>query len=137
MRNVQERAQEPDLLATKGRRGADSEGAPERSGGASGEAAPRGGRRWTAARREEAVLRLLRGESLEAVSRDAGVPVHRLEEWRERFLEGGRTALKSRPTTPGEEELRRAKAKIGELTMMIELHEKKVELRARRGRRGR
>jgi len=73
---------------------------------------------------------------LDGVSRDVAVAVHRLDEWRERFLAGGRTALKSRPTTPGEEELRRAKAKIGELTMMLELYEKKTELQARRKRRG-
>ena len=40
-------------------------------------------RRFTAQRKAAAVQRLIRGESLEAVSRDIGVPAHRLSEWRE------------------------------------------------------
>jgi len=51
-------------------------------------------RRWSASRKQEVVLRLLRGESLEEVSREVRVPVSRLEEWRSRFLEGGREARK-------------------------------------------
>jgi transposase-like protein len=42
--------------------------------------------RWSAARKREVVLRLLRGESLDAVSREIGVEVYRLERWRDRAL---------------------------------------------------
>lgn len=39
-------------------------------------------KRFSAQRKLSAVQHLLRGESLEAVSRDQNVPVHRLSEWR-------------------------------------------------------
>ena len=39
-------------------------------------------KRWTAARKQEVVLRLIRGETLEAVSRDVGVPMYRLADGR-------------------------------------------------------
>ncbi len=35
--------------------------------------------RWSAPRKSELVLRLLRGESLDSVSRDSQVPAHELE----------------------------------------------------------
>jgi transposase-like protein len=38
---------------------------------------------WSAARKREVVLRLLRGGSLDAVSREIGVEVYRLERWRQ------------------------------------------------------
>jgi transposase-like protein len=40
------------------------------------------------------VLRLLRGESLEELSRELQVEAHRLAAWRDDFLEGGKDALK-------------------------------------------
>src|SRR4051812_17512024 len=39
------------------------------------------GQRWSLARKHEVVLRLLRGEPVEAVSRQFGVPVWQLERW--------------------------------------------------------
>jgi transposase-like protein len=50
--------------------------------------------RWSAGKKMEAVLRLLRGESLEMLSRELGVEAHRLAAWRDDFLEGGKDALK-------------------------------------------
>jgi hypothetical protein len=38
--------------------------------------------RWSAARKMELVLRLLRGEALDAVSRESQVPAHELESWK-------------------------------------------------------
>jgi hypothetical protein len=38
----------------------------------------------------EALLRLLRGEPLEALARELGVEAHRLPAWRNEFLEGGK-----------------------------------------------
>jgi len=35
--------------------------------------------------KKEAVLHLMRGEPADAVSRELGVEIYRLEEWRERF----------------------------------------------------
>jgi hypothetical protein len=42
--------------------------------------------RWSAARKRDVVLRLLRGESIEAVSRRVAVEPYRLKQWRERGL---------------------------------------------------
>jgi transposase-like protein len=42
------------------------------------------GQRWTVARKREAVLRLLRGESVEMLSRELGVEIYRLERWRDK-----------------------------------------------------
>jgi len=45
--------------------------------------------RWSAKRKFAAVLRLLRGEDLETLSRELGVTAATLSGWREQFLEGG------------------------------------------------
>ncbi len=42
------------------------------------------GQRWTVRRKQEAVLRLVRGESVELLSRELGVEMYRLETWREK-----------------------------------------------------
>ena len=67
------------------------------------------------------VLRLLRGESLEAVSRELGVELYRLEEWRERAVAGLELGLTDRHGEPAAAALDTAKRHIGELSMEIEL----------------
>ena len=57
----------------------------------------RGRRRMSAKRKQGAVLRLLRGEDLELVSRDLGVTAAELSAWRDAFLAAGEAALKARP----------------------------------------
>src|SRR3954471_22263570 len=52
--------------------------------------------RWSATRKREVVLRLLRGESLDAVSREIGVEVYRLERWRDKALAAMDAGLKER-----------------------------------------
>jgi hypothetical protein len=49
---------------------------------ATGPLAP--GQRWSVARKREVVLRLMRGEPGELLFRELGVPLYRLERWRER-----------------------------------------------------
>ena len=44
---------------------------------------------WSAKAKSEVVLRLLRGEAVDAVSREVQVPAHELEAWRQAFLEAG------------------------------------------------
>ena len=44
--------------------------------------------RWSAQRKTDVILRLLRGEPVDAVARDTQVPAHELEAWRRVFLEG-------------------------------------------------
>jgi transposase-like protein len=60
--------------------------------------------RWSAGKKMDAVLRLLRGEPLETLSRELGVEAHRLAAWRDDFLEGGKDALKGqRPDWSGDD----------------------------------
>jgi transposase len=84
--------------------------------------------RWSVQRKTELVLRLLRGEPLDAVSRESQVPAHELETWKRVFLEQGTRGLKSR-SDPEERELTLARAKIGELMMRLELAEHLIEKR--------
>jgi transposase len=85
--------------------------------------------RWSAQRKVEIVLRLVRGEALDEVAREIQVPVHEVEEWRRVFLEGGQQGLKCRGLDPEERELRRLQAKIGDMTMRLELAEHLLEKR--------
>jgi transposase len=77
--------------------------------------------RFSSQRKTSTVLRLLRGEDLELVSRELGVTAATLSGWRDDFLAGGQAALKSRPTDDRDEEVARLRAKVGELTMDNEL----------------
>lgn len=74
---------------------------------------PQGGRRPTegdpppergresSRRKMEAVLRILRGEDLDSLSREVGVTAATLSEWRDDFLAAGQAGLKlSPPTSP-------------------------------------
>jgi hypothetical protein len=77
--------------------------------------------RFSSQRQTAAVLRPLRGEDLELVSRELGVTAATLSGWRDDFLAGGQAALKSRPADDRDEEIPRLRAKVGELTMDNEL----------------
>jgi len=104
----------------------------------SGAAAPGRGGRMSRQRKTAAVLRLLRGEDLETVSRSLGVIAATLTTWRDAFLSAGEAALATRPAEGEQLESARLKAKLGEV--MIErdlLHEKIAALEANRplGRR--
>lgn len=69
----------------------------------------------------EVVLRLLRGESLETVSREVRIEAHRLAAWRDEFLAAGTEGLKARPRAPDERRLADAERKVGELTIELEV----------------
>jgi hypothetical protein len=77
--------------------------------------------RFSARRKTGAVLRLLRGEDLEALSRELGVTAAALSGWRDGFLDGGTAAMKSRPADDRDEEIARLRSKVGRLTMDNEL----------------
>jgi hypothetical protein len=77
--------------------------------------------RWSSRRKTETVLRVLRGEDLDGLSRELGVTAGTLAHWRDQFLSCGETGLKSRPADERDDELGRLRAKIGELTMENEL----------------
>jgi len=93
--------------------------------------------RWSARRKREVVLRLLRAESVDDVSREVGVEAYRLEQWRDQALGGIDQALKSREGDPLQTELDQAKRHIGELSMQVELLERRVRrpLASRRSRK--
>ena len=79
------------------------------------------GQRWSAGRKREVVLRLLRGESFDVLSREVGVEIYRLEAWKARALAGLELGLKAQAGEPLAAELDAAKRHIGELSMEIEL----------------
>jgi predicted RNase H-like nuclease (RuvC/YqgF family) len=84
-------------------------------------------RRMSARRKQEAVLRLLRGEDLELLSRELGVTAAELSGWRDQFLAAGEASLRSRPADARDAEIDRLQAKLGALTMTTELLEAKIE----------
>ena len=59
-----------------------------RATGAAAERDRRG--RFSARRKRATVLRLLRGEDLESVSRELGITAARASQWRDQFLAAGR-----------------------------------------------
>ncbi len=77
--------------------------------------------RFSVKRKSAAVLRLMKGEDLDTLSRELGVLASTLSEWRDRFLSSGQSGLKTRPADDREEDIRRLQAKVGELTMDNEL----------------
>ncbi len=78
--------------------------------------------RWRAKRKAEVVLRLLRGEPLDALSRQTAVSIPRLEEWRTQALGGMAAALQIRDAAdPAQLRLDEANRRIGELSMEVEL----------------
>ena len=88
--------------------------------------APSRRRRMSAGRKQSAVLRLLRGEDLELVSRELAVTAAELSAWRDAFLAAGEASLKTRPADGRDVEIGRLKAKVGDLTMANELLEAKI-----------
>jgi transposase-like protein len=85
--------------------------------------------RWSAQRKSEMVLRLLRGEDLGELSREIQVPPPVIEEWRVTFLSGAEAGLKKRAGDPLEREITRTRAKLGETMMKLELAEMLLEKR--------
>ncbi len=77
-------------------------------------------------RKLQQVLRLLRGESLEAVSRDCGVPTWKLAKWRDRGLAALETGLQDRPRELAEVIDEQKDALIARLVMENDLLKKKT-----------
>ena len=84
-------------------------------------------KRFSARRKVEIVLRLLRGEDLELLCRELGVTAARLSKWREQFLRAGQAVLKKRTPDARDLEIARLQQKLGEVTMDNELLQKKIE----------
>ena len=116
---VSEGGRSPSTLST-------GQGAPPVMAGTTlGPLAP--GQRWSAGRKREVVLRLMRGESAELLSRELGLPLFKLEQWRQRAETALEGALKEREADQADGQLAAAMQRIGELTMEIELLRAKME----------
>lgn len=85
------------------------------------------GQRWSATRKREVVLRLMRGEAVEGLSRELGLPVFKLEQWRQKAEVALDGALKEREADPVDGQLAAAMRRIGELSMEVELLRAKME----------
>ena len=92
-------------------------------------------KRWSAAPKKGVVLRRLRGEPVDAVSREVAVPTHKLEQRRDRALAGIDAVLNERENDPVASQLDDANQRIGELVMGVEILQK--ERRAKRSLVGR
>jgi hypothetical protein len=77
--------------------------------------------RFSSQKKTDAVLRLLRGEELDALSRELGVTAATLSSWREAFLAAGQAGLKVREPSVSDDENLQLKALVGDLTMQLEV----------------
>ena len=87
---------------------------------------PGRGGRMSRPRKREAVLRLLRGEDLEMVSRALGVTAATLSGWRDAFLVAGEAALATRAGSGEELAAERLKGRLGEALIERDLLREKV-----------
>jgi transposase len=99
----------------------------ERAPGSGAVALGRGGR-MSRQRKTAAVLRLLRGEDLETVSRELGVTAATLTGWRDAFLAAGEAALMTRAATGEELEGERLKARLGAALIERDLLNEKIAI---------
>lgn len=79
------------------------------------------GQRWSPARKMAVVQRIIRGESLDALSRELGVEISRLESWRDRALKGMEESLKERGRDSRQADHDEALRLLGEATMENEI----------------
>lgn len=79
------------------------------------------GQRWSPARKMAVVQRIIRGESLDALSRELGVEISRLESWRDRAMMAMEESLKERGGDPVRAERDKALKLLGEATMENEI----------------
>jgi transposase len=83
--------------------------------------------RWSARRKQEIVLRLLRGEPIEAIARELAIEPYRLERWRDRALTSMAAGLKERADDdPAQVDLAAAHQRVGELSIEVELLRAKI-----------
>ena len=94
----------------------------------SGAASPGRGGRMSRQRKTAAVLRLLRGEDLETVSRSLGVTAATLSGWRDAFVAAGEAILTTKPATGEALESERLKAKLGTALIERDLLQEKIAI---------
>lgn len=74
------------------------------------------------------VMELLRGETIENISRKHGLTMAEISEWRDAFIANGMDGFKKKPE---EAKLARAERRIGQLEMELDLVKKKNEFIAK------
>ena len=97
--------------------------------------------RFSSRRKMDAVIRLLRGEELDAVSRELGVTAATLSTWRDEFIAAGQAGLNVHPASEPDDKTHDLKALIGELTIdneclkaLLRKHEERDPLAFRRSK---
>ena len=83
-----------------------------------------GKKRRMAGTKEAVVLRLLRGEDMDSVSRDSGFGLHELKPWLEQYKRAGREGLKSHPREAVNQELEQARQLIAKQALELEIIKK-------------
>lgn len=82
-------------------------------------------KRWSAAKKAEIVLALLRGtKQMVDICRENDLKQSEVEKWKEDFLVGGAENLKAKPIGKEEQEIKELRAKVGELTLELDTRKK-------------
>ena len=77
--------------------------------------------RWSSKKKMDAVLRLLKGEDLDTLSRELRVNAATLSSWREMFLANGLAGLKSRETDARDEKIGQLQKALAETALNLEI----------------
>mgnify|MGYP003393645333 FL=1 len=85
-------------------------------------------KRKSASFKTSVVMELLRGETIENISRKHGLTMAEISEWRDAFIANGMDGFKKKPE---EAKLARAERRIGQLEMELDLVKKKNEFIAK------
>ena len=74
--------------------------------------------------KEQAVMRLFKGEDMELVSRETGCTMHELTQWRDKYMLAGKENLKSHPRDSRDAELEQRDQFIAKLALENEILKK-------------
>ena len=74
--------------------------------------------------KEQAVMRLLRGEDMELVSRETGFTMHELKQWRDMYTLAGKESLKSHPNPVQDKAIEQRDQLIARQALEIEILKK-------------
>jgi hypothetical protein len=77
--------------------------------------------RWSSKKKMDAVMRLLKGEDLDSLSRELKVNAATLSSWREVFLANGLAGLKSREVDARDEKIGALQKALGETALNLEI----------------
>jgi transposase-like protein len=86
-------------------------------------------KRWSAAKKAEIVLSLLKGtKKMVDVCRENDLKQSDVEKWKEDFLKSGEEGLKAKPLPKEEREVKDLRAKVGELLLELDARKKLLAL---------